>query len=180
MPARRARDAVRALTDSLTRVATCVTDRPLLATGLAVGEPQFVSFLPLREAAPLRLDGVRGVVAFDIRIDYVVTDVSAVSTPFDVVVGYSFRLVERTGREILVFHWHPEGPSPVTYPHIHLSGRIRPIPLEPVGSMLPLADHHIPTGPVPLADVVRYLITEAGVEPRRPDGADVLAGTDGD
>lgn len=89
-------------------------------------------------------------------------------------IGYAYRLCESGGREILVFHWHPESVSTVKHPHVHLSSRIRPIPLEPVGLTLPLAEHHIPTGPVALADVVRYLIAEAGVEPRRPDWTDIL------
>lgn len=89
-------------------------------------------------------------------------------------IGYAYRLCEPGGREILVYHWHPEGLSSVTRPHIHLSSRIRPIPLDPVGLMLPLANHHIPTGQIALADVVRYLIAEAGVEPRRPDWAEIL------
>ncbi len=90
-------------------------------------------------------------------------------------IGYAYRLCEHGGREILVYHWHPEGVSPITHPHMHLSTRIRPIPLEPVGSTYSLAAHHIPTGQITLADVVRYLIVEAGVEPRRGDWAEVLA-----
>jgi hypothetical protein len=37
-----------------------------------------------------------------------------------------------------------------------------------------LADHHIPTGHLDLVDIVRDLILELGVEPRRSDWRQVL------
>ena len=124
----------------------------------------------------MRFHGISGPVAFDLRIDYVVFVPSAAPRPFDVdVIGYSYRMLERSGRELLAFHWHPVGLSRVVTPHLHLSSRLRPIPIEPVGLTISLADHHIPTGIVTLADVVRYLIVEIGIEPRRSDWREVLA-----
>lgn len=46
------------------------------------------------------------------------------------------------------------------------------------GISITLADMHIPTGFVTLADIVRLLIAEFGVEPRRSDWQRVLDRTD--
>ena len=113
--------------------------------------------------------------AFDLRIDYAVFEASTSPRSVDVgMIGYSYRLLERSGREILTFHWHPDGPSRAVTPHLHLSSRFRPIPLEPVGLTVSLANHHIPTGHLELVDIVCYLIIEVGVEPRRSDWRQVL------
>lgn len=88
---------------------------------------------------------------------------------------YTFGILEPEGREILVFHWHPDGTSRVKYPHVHLTSRLPPILLGRSGAVLSLADAHIPTGFVTLADVVRMLIEELGVEPRRADWHAIVA-----
>jgi len=130
-----------------------------------------MAFVPFGQSVPLRL-AAGGRIGFQFRLDF---DPREADGRIDLIlVSYAARILESGGREILVFHWHPESVSPVKHPHIHLSSRIRPIPLEPVGLTLSLAAHHIPTGPVALADVVRYLIADAGVEPRRPDWPDIL------
>lgn len=128
--------------------------------------------MPSGPAVSLRGIG-GGRVSFHCRLDFLTREVDGV---LDLVLAaYSYRLLEFSGREILVFHWRPEGLSSVTHPHLHLTSRLRPIPLEPVGQSLSLADHHIPTGPVALAAVIRYLIAEIGVEPRRPAWSEILA-----
>ena len=91
-------------------------------------------------------------------------------------VGYSYRILEPEGREILAYHWHPTSVSPVKNPHVHLSSRIGPLVIAPSGAAVALADMHLPTGFVDLNDVVRLLIAEFGVEPRRADWDAVLAG----
>jgi hypothetical protein len=40
---------------------------------------------------------------------------------------------------------------------------------------LPLADLHIPTGHVELADIVRFLIAEVGARPRKRDWESILS-----
>jgi hypothetical protein len=73
---------------------------------------------------------------------------------------YTVLDVNRT--EVLAYHWHPEGVSPVTTPHLHLGAAS--------GVTWPrLQGAHMPTGPVALTAFVRCLIEELGVEPRRPD-----------
>jgi hypothetical protein len=84
-------------------------------------------------------------------------------------VSYEYRLLGEDRHEIVAFHWHPVGLSNVTDPHLHLSSRLNPIELGRNRAPLSLADMHIPTGFVTLEDVVRILITEFGITPRRDD-----------
>ncbi len=135
------------------------------------GDVVGMSFVPFGRVVLVRTTN-GGRLGFQFRLDFVVrkTDDTTRLLP----IAYPYRLLEPGGREILAYHWHPEGVSHLTYPHLHLSSRDRPIPLEPVGQTISLADHHIPTSHVTLVDIVRYLIVEVGVEPRREDWCDVI------
>jgi hypothetical protein len=89
--------------------------------------------------------------------------------------SYRYQLLDGEEREILAYHWHPVGLSSITYPHVHLSGRLAPLDTGRGAEPVALGGMHLPTGLVTLADIVRLLITEFGVEPRRDDWATVLA-----
>ena len=97
--------------------------------------------------------------------------------PFSVrSIGYNFDVRDRQGREILFYHWPPVGRSPIDYPHLHLSGRLAPLDTGPRDAPIAFGEMHLPTGgPVTLTDIVRLLITEFGVPPRRADWAAILA-----
>jgi hypothetical protein len=82
------------------------------------------------------------------------------------VTSYRYEVSERDGVELLAYHWHPTGQSPVTVPHLH--ARIR-------GSWVDLAKSHLPTGQVTPAEVVRCLIADFGAEPLRRDWRAILA-----
>ena len=85
-------------------------------------------------------------------------------------------MLDAEEREVLAYHWHPVGVSPVTFPHLHLSGRLPALDAGPRQEPLRLGGMHLPTGGmVTLADVVRLLIAECGVAPRRADWERVLA-----
>ena len=91
---------------------------------------------------------------------------------------YAYDILDLEEQEILLYHWHPAGVSPVTDPHLHLSSRILPITVASRGrspQRVSLADMHIRTGRVLLEDVVRVLIDEFKVMPLRRDWQDVLA-----
>jgi hypothetical protein len=90
------------------------------------------------------------------------------------IVSYEYRLIDHDDREILAFHWHPVGLSDVVDPHLHLSSRLNPIEIGRNQESLNLADMHIPTGFVMLEDVVRLLVAEFGIAPRRDDWHDLL------
>ena len=85
------------------------------------------------------------------------------------ILAYYYQILDVQEREILAYHWHPAGASSVTHPHLHLSNRIPALDLGHNVPPVSLAEMHLPTGHVTFADVVRLLITEFGVEPRRDD-----------
>lgn len=82
--------------------------------------------------------------------------------------GWVYRVNDAAEQELFAYHWHPPGHSHVTRPHLHVSGRTDPTEL---------GDAHFPTGPVALADVVRLLIQDFDVRPRRADWSRVLDAT---
>lgn len=89
---------------------------------------------------------------------------------------YHYYLLDSQGREIVAYHWHPGGVSPVTVPHMHLSSRIGRLDVGPGFDPAALGEMHLPTGFVTLADLVRLLITEFGIAPRRADWETILQG----
>jgi hypothetical protein len=81
--------------------------------------------------------------------------------------GYMYALYDRSGREVLAYHWHPEGRSHITAPHLHLGAGAEV-------SRRDLADAHLPTGDIALEDVLRLAITDLGVRPLRRNWSDIL------
>ncbi len=83
------------------------------------------------------------------------------------IVAYQYTLLDADQREILAFHLHPDGPSHVFTPHLHLgpgAGQLR----------VDLAAAHVPTGPVTLAAVARLAIEGFSVSPQRAGWAATL------
>lgn len=77
---------------------------------------------------------------------------------------YQHHLFDADGREILLFHWHPStGQAP---PHLHVSN---PAPGNPYTRRA-----HVPTGRVTVEAIVRFVLTELGAVPGRPDWLTVL------
>lgn len=70
--------------------------------------------------------------------------------------------IEYEGRELVAYHWHSHGASPITTPHMHLSADVK------VGDRW-LGKIHLPTGIVGLEQVLALAIAELGVEPLRED-----------
>jgi hypothetical protein len=90
-----------------------------------------------------------------------------------VTVSYQYVISDQQQRELLAFHWHPEGISVERDPHVHIGPGIVNAGAGDLGKVF--SNIHIPTGHVPLARVVRMLITEFGVEPNRQDWDAVLS-----
>jgi hypothetical protein len=84
--------------------------------------------------------------------------------------AYDYRLSDQDDREIVAYHWHPEGQSHVRTPHLHLG------PGAEIGRTA-LLRAHLPTGPVPIQDVLRLTIEGFNVEPARRDWDRVLQTT---
>ena len=82
-------------------------------------------------------------------------------------VAYLYTLEEADGPELLGFHFHPRGRSPITYPHL----RVHPgTGIHQHG----LDRTHIPTGRVALESVLRFAVTELNVMPLRDDWEEIL------
>ncbi len=84
------------------------------------------------------------------------------------VVAYFYAIENDEGREILTYHWHPAARSPSVEPHLHLESASGVTRARLLGA-------HLPTGHVTLAQLIRCLIEELGVEPRRADWRIILA-----
>lgn len=79
-------------------------------------------------------------------------------------VGYSYTLLDQGERELVAYHWHLAGRSPVVWPHLHVgAGMIRS------GMARPFERVHWPTEPITIAAFVRVLVDDLGVEPLRAD-----------
>ena len=72
--------------------------------------------------------------------------------------GYMFSMYDANHQEIIAFHWHPDGRSPVTHPHLHIGAGAR-------AGYERLQKAHLPTGHITIHDVLRFAIADLGVEP---------------
>jgi hypothetical protein len=76
--------------------------------------------------------------------------------------AYFYVIGRRDTGELLTYHWHPRGKSPVLSPHLHVRADIQ------VGGRW-LGKAHLPTGAIRLEDVVALAIEDLGAEPLRED-----------
>jgi hypothetical protein len=80
---------------------------------------------------------------------------------------YKYQISDLDGHELFAFHWDPM--AKVGFPHMHLGFGMR-------GHDLPVDNKaHIPTGRVPIADVVSFLISDLRVPPLFSDWENRLA-----
>src|ERR1700686_450817 len=77
------------------------------------------------------------------------------------ILGYLYA-IGYEGRELVSYHWHPSGKSPITRPHMHVGANIQ------VGDRW-LGKVHLPTGTVGLDQAVALSVLEFGVEQIRGD-----------
>lgn len=84
------------------------------------------------------------------------------------VVGYYHAIHDSEEKEVLLYHLHPRANSPVVFPHLHLGQGAQTGRDE-------VRDAHLPTGEVSLIAILRVLIEEMGVNPRRSDWGSVLS-----
>src|SRR4051794_31209841 len=77
---------------------------------------------------------------------------------------YTVALLDSQGRELIAYHLHPAGASPIRYPHLHIA-RLAERQIAQFDRPW-LSRAHWPTGTLQVADFVRMLITELGVTPK--------------
>ncbi len=81
--------------------------------------------------------------------------------------GYAYRMDDADGREIVAYHWHPEGRSHVAVPHLHLGAAL--------GELRPEATRaHLLTGLATPVAVLTFAVERFDVVRRRADWADVF------
>jgi hypothetical protein len=88
-------------------------------------------------------------------------------------VSYTYEVEdETTHHELLAFHWEPESPhSTLKIPHLHLGFVL-------AEKTLPFNNKaHIPSGRVPLEDVVSFLISDLKVSSLHSNWESLLSGT---
>jgi len=97
---------------------------------------------------------------------------SAENGPFRITtLYYSYAVETRDAQELLGYHWHPDGVSPVKFPHLHLG------PAADIGMEELNRKAHFPTGRVAFEDVLEFLIATFGVEPNRKPWREVVQNT---
>ena len=83
---------------------------------------------------------------------------------------YEYRLLDHHHRELLVYHWQPGssylGPD---HPHLHVSASLRAQVNACDTREIDLDRLHLPTDRVTFEAVIRMLISEFGIAPRRKD-----------
>ncbi len=89
-------------------------------------------------------------------------------------IAYWYHILDREGRELLAYHWHPRTVGPV-FPHLHISSRIGTLPIGRNVPPVALGEMHLPTSHLPFAAVVRLLIGEFQIAPKRGDWDAALA-----
>jgi hypothetical protein len=164
-----ARAAVIAYHESAQQLISCISLAPVIVRGHDIPRDRIYELI-VGHDTPFRAGAAQPIAAW-IRQRFIVVppDGSNTDQGWQVEVTSSmYAILGTDGAEMLAYHWHPEGVSPVTTPHLHLGSAS--------GATWPrLQGAHLPTGFVTLAAFVRCLIEELGVEPRRPDWQAALA-----
>lgn len=174
MAGRTPREAVGAFYAPLHDAALCITDRPFVADGFAPSDRSHsVTFQPIGE--PVLLDSRYGRRTIGLTVTHLYgiarTD-DPDRGPWEVEsLAYSYELQDREGNELFSYHWDPSEASPswAKFPHLHVSGRVTPLPLGSGLPSLPLGGLHFPTDQVAFDAVVRMLLREFRVPARRPE-----------
>jgi hypothetical protein len=155
--------ASRAVRSALQQTLSCVTtDVLVMDVEAAITRLTLVSRLLRRGGQPVTL---RFLYRFAVRED---GSRPARERWFTRTVSYAYQLHHHDEREILAYHWHPDGRSHLTTPHLHMGAG--------AGSLIPeLTTAHLPTGKVAPTAILALAIEQFGVRARRSDWAEVFA-----
>jgi hypothetical protein len=140
-------------------VLRCVTDIGFVARGSRPGGPYEAQFQG-RLVSLRRRPGL-DVIRLRVTLQYTIQESRARPGWWEATIaGWIYEIRNAAGGLILAFHWHPHGSGRVTWPHLHAYGAHDSVDLHKL---------HPPTGHVTLSSVVRFLIEDLGVLPRRAD-----------
>lgn len=156
MPGRTPREAVKAYLEQLQKNISIVSQGVLRVSNYDMLEA--VSVLTLLDPTPL---SGRPDLYLSFTQQYKIVKVPE-NGPFRVTtLYYSYAIETQDAQEIVGYHWHPDGVSPVRFPHLHLG------PAARVGMEDLRRKAHLPTGRFAFEEVVEFLVATFGVEPDR-------------
>ena len=160
-------EAVNNYLRGIQRLVSCVTD-----SVIDVGGGYHISAAPHTLAVnggdPIALRGSSRLM-LSLQQDYRIVETDTPRQTYQVEIAtYNYAIYDSDVREILIYHWHPHGNSPVVTPHLHLNQGAQ------VGRP-EIRDAHLPTGFVPLVSFLRLLVAELRVQARRPDWDTILS-----
>ena len=160
-------DAVNNYRHGIQRAISCVTTSVANVAGGYYPSP-FPHRLTINNGESVTLGG-HSQFMFGLQQNYRIVESEETGTPWRVdVIGYDYVIYDAEQREVLLYHWHPRGNSPVETPHLHLEQGAQVGRAE-------IRDAHLPTGDVSLSAILRVLIEEMGVQPRRPNWNSILS-----
>jgi hypothetical protein len=161
VPERTAAEAFEGHLRPLRRAISCVTQTIFTYPAIHPRRSELVDVL-LGSGEPVRLRGPDRI-HLRLRMRVRLSQLGPPRGPWEAeTAAYEYRLSDEDDREILAYHWHPDGQSHVTTPHLHLG------PGAEVGRAA-LLTAHLPTGPVSIHEVLRLAIESLGTEPSRRD-----------
>jgi hypothetical protein len=164
VPARTPREALEELVSPLRDVVACITSTGLSTTGINPDRaPHTIDFLG-RNAVRLERRASKPTILFLVSHGYAL-DRETDGRWRARTTRWAYQVESLEQRELFAYHWHPVSRSHVTGPHLHISGRTEPAEL---------GDAHFPTGLITLGDVVRLLIEDFQMRPRRADWSRIL------
>ena len=160
MPGRSRAQARDSFLAPLKRSLSCVTNSQLYVPETTSASGDVLGALTLsEEPLVLRSDRLGGNILLELRHQFRYVKEREhrwhVST-----VGYLYQLYDEAGQELVSWHWHPESNA---YPHLHAASGVLDKRI------------HLPTGRMSIESLLRMLLTDFAVHPRRDDFMEVLA-----
>ena len=120
------------------------------------------------DGLPVRLAGPGGL-SLRMVLHYRLADGSGAMGSWKVrTAAYYYSLDDSSDREVISYHWHPQGRSPVQFPHLHIGPGAACKRAEIITA-------HFPTGRVSIPEFLQLAITDFRVEPLRSDWSTVFA-----
>ncbi len=145
---------------------SCVTDSVVSVDG-GYYPSAMPHLLTMNRQTPVRLGG-QSRLRFRLRQYYRITESDSPGTSWMVMeTGYRYAVTDADGRDVFEYHWHPVGQSPIVAPHLHIGYGAMATRPEFSGA-------HLPTGQVSISEILRTLIRDFSVTPRRSDWESVL------
>lgn len=167
MPGATPKEAVEEFLQPLRRVVSCITARVLNVRGgyHPSTKPHTVF---VGDGLPVPLAGP-GLLKLRFAHHYRIIQAPDERGPWKVgTAAYFYSLDDASDQEVISYHWHPEGQSPIQFPHLHLGPGARCQRDE-------IAVAHCPTGRISIEEFLRFAIADFRVEPLRTDWPEVLA-----